>query len=257
MDQIGLGEDFVDRVRGAIRTCRAVLVVIGRGWVNVTKADGSRRLDDPDPVRLELREAMDGPPLVLPVLVDGAAMPSADVGLPVELRRLPAQRPLSSAERWSAEIEAHCAIGPPAEPHLALPAPIRAHLPRSEKTVACTRPKSMRARSTSRRVRPFTTLTVRWSGVLTVQDPRSDSAGQPRLAPVRVFQPSLSDRTTRSPQQASGGRTDRAGQENGLPSGRGLQDQTWRDSHRLPATQHWGSVVRPDPRELRLGRDSR
>jgi hypothetical protein len=105
VDQMALGEDFLDRVRSAIRTCRVVLVIIGPAWVHETNAGGRRRLDDPeDPVRAELLAALEGRAKVLPVLVGGAKMPLADE-LPRELRRLSRHNGLSaSPQHWSEEI---------------------------------------------------------------------------------------------------------------------------------------------------------
>jgi hypothetical protein len=56
--------------------------------VNITRADGTRRLDDPnDVVRLEVEAALQSGMSVIPVLVQGATMPSA-ADLPDTLRPL-------------------------------------------------------------------------------------------------------------------------------------------------------------------------
>jgi hypothetical protein len=55
-----------------------VLAIIGRDWVDARNADGTRRLDDPqDFVRLEVEAALDADIPVVPVLVEGAVMPTA------------------------------------------------------------------------------------------------------------------------------------------------------------------------------------
>ena len=85
VDTLEPGVDFVERLHSAVGTADAVLVVIGRGWLNAKNLDGERRLDDPeDFVRLEVGLALTGAPVVIPVLVGGATMPSED-DLPPDL----------------------------------------------------------------------------------------------------------------------------------------------------------------------------
>ena len=74
---IAYGETFPDRIVSAIRGCSVMLVLIGPYWLQ--PVDGVRRIDEPDDwVRhrieagLQRREAM-----VIPVLLDGAAVPEA------------------------------------------------------------------------------------------------------------------------------------------------------------------------------------
>lgn len=53
-------------------------VVIGRSWVKISDKDGNRRLDKVDDfVRIEVERGLSRPDLlVIPVLVDDAAIPS-------------------------------------------------------------------------------------------------------------------------------------------------------------------------------------
>jgi hypothetical protein len=61
---------------------------MGKGWSEARNSKGTRRLDDPnDFVRVELEKALARGVRVIPVLVDGAAMPSSDE-LPQALRPL-------------------------------------------------------------------------------------------------------------------------------------------------------------------------
>jgi hypothetical protein len=102
IDSISTGEDFIDAIVRTLDECEAVLVVVGKGWLESTGADGSRRLDDPvDPVRLEIVKAIERDRLLIPVLVDGATMPSAD--------SLPG--PLVALARCHAASIAHHAFG--------------------------------------------------------------------------------------------------------------------------------------------------
>jgi hypothetical protein len=88
VDTLEPGVDFVERLHSAVGTADAVLVVIGRGWLNSKNLDGERRLDDPeDFVRLEVGLALTGEPVVIPVLVGGATMPGED-DLPPDLVQL-------------------------------------------------------------------------------------------------------------------------------------------------------------------------
>lgn len=87
VDAIGAGDDFQHRIETAMRQCEAALIVIGPSWLT-TGTDGRPRLfDDADFVRLEVREALTSRSRVIPVLVNGAAMPGADL-LPPDLQPL-------------------------------------------------------------------------------------------------------------------------------------------------------------------------
>jgi hypothetical protein len=78
VDDINPGEDFVQRLETALADCAVLLAVIGRKWTTATDSRGQRRLDDPqDYVRLEIATALQRGLRVVPVLVDGVAMPSA------------------------------------------------------------------------------------------------------------------------------------------------------------------------------------
>lgn len=90
MDVAGIepGTDFVEAIDRAVGSCAVLLVVIGRNWLTCTDTSGRRRLDDPkDFIRLETATALRRGIRVIPVLVQGAAMP-AEENLPEELRPL-------------------------------------------------------------------------------------------------------------------------------------------------------------------------
>ena len=77
--EIGAGENFVEAIRRSVESATVVLVVVGRRWLGASDATGRRRLDDPaDFVRLEIELALAARAAVVPVLVEGATMPSAD-----------------------------------------------------------------------------------------------------------------------------------------------------------------------------------
>ena len=80
VDGIAPGSDFSEVLSKRIDTADIFICVIGKGWAEFLKLDGSRRLDDPlDFVRIEVETALRNPKThLIPVLVDGAKMPSED-----------------------------------------------------------------------------------------------------------------------------------------------------------------------------------
>ena len=88
-DGIDAGQEFPTRIEQAIAACRAMLVVIGPGWLTLTREDGSRRLDEPgDWVRQEIEAGLARPQIaIVPVLYGGATMPPAEQ-LPETIRDL-------------------------------------------------------------------------------------------------------------------------------------------------------------------------
>jgi len=82
------GVDFVEAIDRAVGSCSALLVIIGRSWLQSTDATGRRRLDDPrDFIRLEVATALNRNIRVIPVLVQDATMPVEEC-LPEELKLL-------------------------------------------------------------------------------------------------------------------------------------------------------------------------
>ncbi|NBC21211.1 MAG: TIR domain-containing protein [Alphaproteobacteria bacterium] len=89
-DEIGIGEDFEAAIRSSLAKSSHCLVLIGKDYLGAsTGPQGDTRIFDPqDFVRREAVLALESDARVIPVLVDGAPMPSAD-GLPEELKHLP------------------------------------------------------------------------------------------------------------------------------------------------------------------------
>jgi hypothetical protein len=82
------GVDFTEVITRAVASCEVLLAVIGPGWLTAPDDAGQRRLDDPDDlVRLEVEAALARNVRVIPVLVEGAAMPRAR-DLPEDLSTL-------------------------------------------------------------------------------------------------------------------------------------------------------------------------
>jgi CHASE2 domain-containing sensor protein len=77
-ESLEAGERWPQRIEDAVNSCAVVFVLIGPDWLSVRKEDGTRRIDDPDDwVRKETATALGRfGVVVVPVLLDGAAMPS-------------------------------------------------------------------------------------------------------------------------------------------------------------------------------------
>jgi outer membrane protein assembly factor BamB len=88
VDSIEPGVDFAEAIQDAIGRCDVLLALIGRQWTTVVDESGHRRLDNPnDYIVLELEAALARKLRLIPVLVDGADMPSPEV-LPPSLQPL-------------------------------------------------------------------------------------------------------------------------------------------------------------------------
>jgi hypothetical protein len=106
IDAIGPGKDFVERIEEAFSSADALIVVIGRHWVNATDEMGRRQLDDPrDFVRLEIEQALHQGISIIPLLVGGARMPSAEE-LPPSLAALASLQGLEISDlEWTQGVE--------------------------------------------------------------------------------------------------------------------------------------------------------
>ncbi len=103
---IALGEAFTAAIDRALDESDAVVAVIGPGWVTASTPEGSPRLlDRDDYVRLELARALQREVRVVPVLVGGASLPTADA-LPEDLRGLvERQGMVLRDESWHQDVE--------------------------------------------------------------------------------------------------------------------------------------------------------
>jgi TIR domain len=88
VDGIEPGEDFVEVLESRLTDTVAMVVLIGRDWVNVKDGNGRTRLENPDDfVRLEVATALRRKVRVIPVLMDDAVMPTTQE-LPEDLAAL-------------------------------------------------------------------------------------------------------------------------------------------------------------------------
>ena len=101
IESIESGSDFVATIASKIAASSVVLVMIGRHWIDARSDDGRSRLFDPgDYVRLEIATALQRGVPVIPVLVEGAAMPLASA-LPEPISALAVRQAHEITEqRW-------------------------------------------------------------------------------------------------------------------------------------------------------------
>lgn len=106
IETIELGVDFAKALHQALNSCVVMLVLIGRNWLDVRGADGTRRLDDPkDWIRQEIVSALQRDIRVVPVLVDGAALPD-EKDLPDDLKSLVRRQALELDDsRWKGDLQ--------------------------------------------------------------------------------------------------------------------------------------------------------
>lgn len=107
LDHIAPGERFESVIDSAVTSCKVLVALIGPRWFGVREGGKRRsRLHDPDDyVRREVAAALRRDDvLLIPVLVEGAQMPSA-AQLPPDLVALPAHQALGlTDEGWDAEV---------------------------------------------------------------------------------------------------------------------------------------------------------
>jgi hypothetical protein len=92
---IGGGEDFEKRIIAEICRSDAALVFIGERWLEATATSGKSRIwDSQDYVRAEIREAIARSIQVIPILVSGTRMPSAEQ-LPDDIKAISTKNAIS------------------------------------------------------------------------------------------------------------------------------------------------------------------
>jgi len=106
IDTIRLGTDFTKELDRALAAADVCLAVIGPEWLSAADRQGKRRLERSDDfVRQELERVLDRDDVMLiPVLVHGAEMPTAD-DLPSSLTPLAFRQALElSDRRWRSDV---------------------------------------------------------------------------------------------------------------------------------------------------------
>ena len=117
VEEMRLGEDFVQRIHYEVGRCDVLMVLMGRDWLGEVDAQGRSRLWDPlDWVHVEIKAALDRQIPVIPILVDGAAIPPPDQ-LPEPLRGLAYRQGMSlSPGTWRSDVAHLVSRLPPVTP---------------------------------------------------------------------------------------------------------------------------------------------
>jgi len=77
IDSIEPGSDFPKAIRTAVGLSQVLLVLIGRQWLILDERSSKPRIFDPsDWVTIEIKTALQNDIRLIPILVDGAIMPS-------------------------------------------------------------------------------------------------------------------------------------------------------------------------------------
>jgi hypothetical protein len=107
VDTIKPGIDFVRQLDAQIAQCDVLLAVIGPRWLDASDAKGQRRLESrQDFVRIEIASALKRGIPVIPVLVDGATVPSEE-DLTEDIKSLARRHALELRHtRFSADADA-------------------------------------------------------------------------------------------------------------------------------------------------------
>ena len=105
IDSLAPGVDFANTIHDTLESCDVVLVLIGPSWGSVTDTAGHQRLSDKeDLVRIEVETALSSKAVVVPVLVGGASMPTAEQ-LPKSLAPLLRRNAVEITDRrWRADV---------------------------------------------------------------------------------------------------------------------------------------------------------
>jgi hypothetical protein len=105
IDSITTGERFPNAIEQSLSSCKAFIVVIGERWLTIEDENGGRRLDNPQDVhRMEIATALKLNIKIIPVLVQGAAIPRPQ-DLPEILQPLAECQAIELSEsRWTYDL---------------------------------------------------------------------------------------------------------------------------------------------------------
>ncbi len=105
VDAIEPGLPFDEVINQAIGRCEVMLVMIGKRWMEQQPGAGPRVNDDQDFVRIEIAAALSRNVRVIPVLLDGADMPTEE-SLPEALRALARRNAIEiSNSRFTSDVD--------------------------------------------------------------------------------------------------------------------------------------------------------
>lgn len=101
LENVDLGEDFVEAITSAAESCAVMVVLISRQWLR----SEVKRAGRPDYVRLEVSKALERKIRVIPILIQGATMPEPEE-LPEDLSLLIQRNYFELRDtRWERDVE--------------------------------------------------------------------------------------------------------------------------------------------------------
>src|SRR5262245_52503619 len=112
IDAIRPGDDFVARLEEVVASCDLMVALIGRDWLGTGRRILKRgRLHEPnDFVRIELHAALERGVHVIPVLVEGAPMPTPSQ-LPSDIAALARRQAFELSDaRWRSDCDRLLAV---------------------------------------------------------------------------------------------------------------------------------------------------
>jgi hypothetical protein len=106
LDSLEPGLDFAEVIQSTVDSTEVMIAVIGKNWLTATDEDGQKRLENPnDYVRIEIATALERDTRVIPLLVQGAAMPRAE-DLPEDLASLTRRNAFELHDfSWNEEVQ--------------------------------------------------------------------------------------------------------------------------------------------------------
>lgn len=106
VETLEAGLDFVQAIDKALNSCKVFIAIIGPHWVNIKDSEGKSRIfHEGDFIRIEIAAALKRNIRVIPVLVNGAVMPTAEQ-LPEDLRALTRRHAHElSSSRWKYDCD--------------------------------------------------------------------------------------------------------------------------------------------------------
>jgi hypothetical protein len=78
IDSMPAGVDFHEHLQEILADCGALVVVVGKSWRSQRKGQPARIMDPDDWVRIEVETALERGIPVVPLLIDGASLPTRD-----------------------------------------------------------------------------------------------------------------------------------------------------------------------------------
>ncbi len=111
VETIEAGLDFIQAIEKALSSCKVLIAMIGPHWATMKDSKGNLRLfNEDDFIRIEISSALKRDIRVIPVLVNGAIMPSP-TDLPEDLQALTRRHAQElSSSRWKYDSEQLTAV---------------------------------------------------------------------------------------------------------------------------------------------------